>query len=340
MALVALLPWCFSAHSAEGDTLAVGTKARYKKYIPEINGTVRAKYEYQPEMNAGRFAVRNARFSLSGQVIPMVSYKAEIDLSDEGSIRMLDAYARIEPLPELKLTMGQMRVPFSIDAHRSPHQQYFANRSFIAKQVGNIRDVGLVAGYRIPSAPVVLEAGVFNGSGIVSQKEWHKSVNYSAKVQFPFLPGANVVLSSQTIKPEDVRIYMHDIGAYYEIAGFHIEGEYLFKHYADGAFANVHAVDAFVCYDLALLRVFRKISFLARYDMMTDQSDGYADKDTGRLTVDDSARQRATGGITLSLAAPFTVDLRLNYEKYFYGNGATVKSSEMDKIVLEVMVRF
>ena len=197
-----------------------------------------------------------------------------------------------------------------------------------------------MAGYRIPSAPVVLEAGVFNGSGIVSQKEWHKSVNYSAKVQFPFLPGANVVLSSQTIKPEDVRIYMHDIGAYYEIAGFHIEGEYLFKHYADGAFANVHAVDAFVCYDLALPRVFRKISFLARYDMMTDQSDGYADKDTGRLTVDDSARQRATGGITLSLAAPFTVDLRLNYEKYFYGNGATVKSSEMDKIVLEVMVRF
>ena len=31
---------------------------------------------------------------------------------------------------------------FTIDAHRSPHLQYFANRSFIAKQVGNVRDVG------------------------------------------------------------------------------------------------------------------------------------------------------------------------------------------------------
>lgn len=30
---------------------------------------------------------------------------------------------------------------FSIDAHRNPSAQYFANRSFIAKQVGDMRDV-------------------------------------------------------------------------------------------------------------------------------------------------------------------------------------------------------
>ncbi len=41
-----------------------------------------------------------------------------------------------------------MRVPFTIDAHRSPHLQYFANRSFIAKQVGNVRDVGAVIGWK------------------------------------------------------------------------------------------------------------------------------------------------------------------------------------------------
>ncbi len=41
------------------------------------------------------FEVRNARFSVSGNVHPLVAYKAEIDLSDEGSIKMLDAYARV-----------------------------------------------------------------------------------------------------------------------------------------------------------------------------------------------------------------------------------------------------
>lgn len=102
-----------------------------KDYLPEIHGTIRGKYEYQTETGESRFEVRNARFSVSGNVHPLVAYKAEIDLSDEGSIKMLDAYARVFPVKDLNFTIGQMRVPFTIDAHRSPHQQYFANRSFI-----------------------------------------------------------------------------------------------------------------------------------------------------------------------------------------------------------------
>ena len=105
----------------------------FKDYLPEIHGTIRGKYEYQTE-------VRNARFSVSGNVHPIVAYKAEIDLSDEGSIKMLDAYARVFPVKDLNFTIGQMRVPVTIDAHRSPHQQYFANRSDKAggSTLGNI----------------------------------------------------------------------------------------------------------------------------------------------------------------------------------------------------------
>ena len=57
-----------------------------------MHGTIRAKYEHQTTMGAGRFEVRNARISLTGNILPIVAYKAEIDLSDEGSIKMLDAY--------------------------------------------------------------------------------------------------------------------------------------------------------------------------------------------------------------------------------------------------------
>ena len=61
------------------------------------------------------------------------------------------------------VTLGQMRVPFTIDAHRSPHQQYFANRSFIAKQVGNVRDVGATGAFSLKEGlPLKLEGGLFN----------------------------------------------------------------------------------------------------------------------------------------------------------------------------------
>ncbi|MDE5881087.1 MAG: hypothetical protein K2H60_05100 [Muribaculaceae bacterium] len=62
-------------------------------YSPKIHGTIRAKYEYEPPIDKGRFEIRNARLSVEGKVIPIVRYKAEIDLSDEGKIKMLDVFA-------------------------------------------------------------------------------------------------------------------------------------------------------------------------------------------------------------------------------------------------------
>lgn len=315
------------------------------QFNPEIHGTIRGKYEYQTEEGEGRFQVRNARFSLTGKVIDAVSYKAEIDLSDEGSIKMLDAYTRISPWSTLDFTIGQMRVPFTIDAHRSPHQQYFANRSFIAKQVGNVRDVGATLGYTFNVGfPLILEAGVFNGSGLTDQKDfWTNNINYSAKAQLMFPRGFNLTLSVQKIKPENVGIMMYDAGAYYHGNGWHVEAEYLYKHYADDAYGAVHSFDGFVNYDIKVggkKPFIKKVSPLARYDYMSDHSDGTADAETGLLYTTDYRRSRVTGGVTLSLATPFVSDIRINYEKYFYREGAIAKPSERDKFVIEVMTRF
>ena len=128
--LIALLPLAAIAQTPsinEDGKKIEKEKMETKDYLPEVHGTIRAKYEYQTTMGAGRFEVRNARVSVTGNVLPSVAYKAEIDLSDEGQIKMLDAYARLFPTKGLTVTAGQMRVPFTIDAHRSPHQQYFPN---------------------------------------------------------------------------------------------------------------------------------------------------------------------------------------------------------------------
>ena len=325
--------------------LMAATSAAAQQFTPEIHGTIRGKYEYQTEEGEGRFEVRNARISVTGKLLEQVAYKAEIDLSDEGNIKMLDAYTRITPVERLNFTIGQFRVPFTIDAHRSPHQQYFANRSFIAKQVGNVRDVGATLGYTFkgPNA-IILEAGLFNGSGLTNQKNyWTKAVNFSAKAQF-FLPkGFNVTLSTQKIRPEGNTTMMYDLGTYYHANGWHVEAEYLYKHYSHDLFDDVHSFDAFINYDIKTRRkenLVKKVSPLVRYDFMSDHSDGLTTDDKGKLALTDYKRHRLTAGFTLSLAKPFVSDIRVNFEKYFYRDGATPKPSEKDKIVFEIMTRF
>lgn len=313
-------------------------------FTVRLHGTVRGKYEYQPDLGKSRFEVRNARFSVSGSVTPWVDYKAEIDLSDEGSIKMLDAYARLHMLRrKVRFTIGQMRVPFTIDAHRSPHEQYFANRSFIAKQAGNVRDVGATLGWTFgETVPVTLEGGLFNGSGLTDQKDyWTRTFNYSAKAQVKFADRVNLSLSIQKTHPDVVDIRMYDVGAYYENPLWHVEAEYLRKNYAEGAFTGVNVIDAFVCRNLPTprLRALKQISILARYDYMSDHSTGLANA-AGELVADDPERHRVTGGLTFSLGLPFQADIRVNYEAYFYRSTATPALSEQDKFVAEFMVRF
>ena len=334
----------FGSIAMNASAQSNGGKDEKVDLTPEIHGTVRGKYEYQTEEGEGRFEVRNARLSVTGNVAKAVEYKAEIDLSDEGQIKMLDAYTRLKPFDGFSFTIGQMRVPFTIDAHRSPHQQYFANRSFIAKQVGNVRDVGATVGYRMDLGfPVILEAGLFNGSGLTNQKNyWTKKVNFSAKAQMFFPQGFNLTLSTQKISPNGNGIMMYDAGAYWQKNGWHVEAEYLYKHYNNDAFKAVHSFDGFVNYDIAVAgkrNLIKKVSPLGRYDFMTDHSDGTLD-DEGKMKLTDYKRSRISGGVTLSLAKPFVSDIRINYEKYFYGKNALPKVSERDKIVFEVMTRF
>lgn len=64
---------------------------------PTIHGILRGKYEYQPDLDASRFEVRNARLSAEGSLPYRSSYKLEVDLCDESSIKMKDAWVRVNP---------------------------------------------------------------------------------------------------------------------------------------------------------------------------------------------------------------------------------------------------
>ena len=327
------------------------------RYAPQLHGILRGKYEYQPQLGASRFEVRNARIAVNGKLPLASEYKAEIDLCDESQIKMKDAWVRITPIKNLRLTVGQQRMPFSIDAHRNPSAQYFANRSFIAKQVGNMRDVGFQIGYDVVNKNarklLSLDAGIFNGSNLEGQKSaWFKSPAYSARIQYFPIKGLAIIPSAQhqKIAERKVSYTSVDFGSYWEYKSWHVEAEYLHKFYAHGAFDDCDAVDAMIIYKQKL--PYRKsfiesISYLGRYDFMGDHSsgkDGFTTNDddstSQTLKLTDAERQRMTLGLTLAVRNPyFPTHLRLNYEKYWYSHGGA-KESEQDKIVCELMVAF
>lgn len=320
---------------------------------PQVHGILRGKYEYEPALSSSRFEVRNARLSVDGNLPLRSSYKVEVDLCDESAIKMKDAWVRVSPLKNFRATVGQQRMPFSIDAHRNPSAQYFANRSFIAKQVGDMRDVGFQLGYDVVNGNndkvLSIDAGIFNGSNLDNQKTaWFKSPAYSARLQYLPVKGIAIVpsIQHQQIAERKASYTSLDMGAYYEKNGLHIEAEYLHKFYAHDAFSDCNAINAMAIYKQQLKSeksYIQTLSYLCRYDYMDDHSDGkkgFKD-DTNLLTLTDASRHRLTAGLTFSVRNPhFPTDIRLNYEKYWYGKKGVAKESEQDKLVAELMIRF
>lgn len=308
-------------------------------YFPKVEGTVRPKYEYRTNTDEHRIQIRNARFGVRGHISEITSYRAEIDLSDEGITRMKSVYIRLQPRDWYRLTVGQHKIPFSTDDLRSPHQRYFANRSFIGKQLtSGLRDVGAsLAFFNEEVLPFNFHLGIYNGTGPFDQKQWRRSneLAYASRLELNPTPNWSISAAFNTKKPVDIRLYMYNGGFYYDNYGFHFDAEYYYKTYEKNVHAPTHGFFSFIAYDIFFSNpgIVKKITPLIRYDMMTDNL-AFDDYNERR---EDVASSRITTGFTLSLDKPFVNDIRFNYEKYFYAEGLV---NVDDKLVVEFVVRF
>ena len=309
-------------------------------YIPTFTGTIRGRYEYLTNQNLGAFKVKTLRVGAEGYIAPIMSYRAVIDLSEWGHLSLIDAYIRANPLKGFNVSLGQLRAPFTLSAHRLICEQYFVNRNFVAKN-GGFRDIGLSAGYDIPKIPLTVQASVFNCSGIAERKEfWTKTYGFSTKLISAFHPNWYVTASTARHKRGDARVQMWDVGGYFDNGLWHIEAEYLRKNYVHHDFAPVNACDFFVYRNFPIeKKLIGGISGAVRYDYMSDHSSGI-ENEQGKLTIDDPARHRLTLGTTLSFKSKFQADIRLNYEKYFFKKGVVLTTKDDDRIVLEVIAHF
>ncbi len=322
--------------------VAADSVAAYKKYIPEIHATLRARYELATESGDARFQVRNARVNLNGYVTDFLSYFMRVDFCNRGKVTVMDAYATLRPSERLQVMMGQMRVPLSVDPSRAVNRYWVVNRPFLSKDLWSSRKVGLKGRYRfnLGKAPAYVEGGVFSSASTTTQDTWSKSYTFGVigvVTLGDFTPEAGF----QSNEVSNVRINNWDASLTWRNGLWEAEAEVLYKHYTHKAAAATKA------YNFMARRFFpikcrwaNRVSVDLRFDGMTDNCDGDKGED-GRLLVTRTARKRITVGSTLAyISLPVKAHLRLNYEQFFHSESHVWTPADGNKLSLELMVHF
>lgn len=335
--VLAAFPLCFASPAALADdvkTTSAPTEPKFS-YIPTFHGAIRPRWEIDTRTGDQRFQVRNARFSIEGKVMPQIGYFVQLDLCDQGKIKILDAYGKFDLVKGLTLQAGQFRMPFGVEPFRAPANYYFANRSFMAKQVMNYRAVGAKLSYTLPKTPLTIEAGAFNPANMADHNVWSKTVAWSAKALYNLPAGFSLSAGYASIKPGERRANLIDGFAGWENKNWLVCAEYMYEKYCNAKHKDAHSYLAFVDWHIPVKWwLFNRWSVQARYDGMTDH---YSLAQTGDDTFD-AARQRVTIGSTLTYTFKAVhADFRLNYEAYTQWKG---EGKSPDRFVAEIVVRF
>ncbi|MCX6333720.1 MAG: porin [Bacteroidia bacterium] len=301
------------------------------EYLPDLDGIIKTKVEFDLNNSLMRFEVRNARFGAKGKINNYMSYKVELDLSDEGKMKMLDAYVKFTPLQNLDIYLGQRKIPFSTDYMRNPAENIFANRSFLAKYINDgMRDIGFYVDYKInTSIPVDILLGAVNGTGNNNPK-WIEKPNLVSRLivgmEKGFRAAGNLYYGEAEYKD-----HLAMLGGELRFTNgkIFIESEYISRNWTDTLSARVHDDGMYIhsYYNFMLdKKMIKMISPTARFDMIGNSVLGN-DIDASRLTF----------GVNVGFEQkPFYSEIRLNYENY-------LKSSlpvHTDKLTLEFIARF
>jgi len=301
------------------------------QYLPKLDGSLKTKVEFDLEKQMMRFEVRNARFGVRSSVNKYIGYRAEVDLSDEGRIRMLDAFVKVTPVKNLDLYLGQRKVPFGTDYLRSPVENIFANRSFVAKYVNDgLRDIGFVVNYRFNfHVPVDAWVSAMNGTGN-NNPQWIDKPNYSARLTVEPLKNFRVAgnfYQGSTILENELTMFGGELR--YQNDNLLIETEYVHRHYTDTS-RNIKDQYGFYVHSyynfFTGAKMIQIISPTARWDFM-----GQETEPTELLA------ERITLGVNFGFEPkPFKAEIRLNYENYL----KELFPSHFDRFTIEFIAKF
>ena len=302
-----------------------------------VDGTLKNKFEYATGTDVSRFTVRNSRIGIKGNINTFSSYRAQVELSDEGKFKVLDLSGTISPVEGLSFTMGQTSIPLFNNYIVSPSEMMFANRAFLGKYFISTRDLGINAKYKfnLGTVPANLEFGLYNGNAI-NDPVWKKNMSMGGRVILGNMDGLRFSAKIYDYPNNDsTHFVFYGADLRYEINNFKVETE-IMKSDSRTELNN----DMLSYYFQSAYRVPVKSKFFdyflpaARWDAIDERFDekGF---DTNRLTV----------GLGLGFnEEKFSSIIRLDYEWYFINNSMSIfdKNDQMDsdKLTLELLFTF
>jgi hypothetical protein len=321
--LIVLLVLSASVSKAQIDSLS-----KLKKWIPNVNGVIRAKFEYNTSIGKGRFDVRNARFGMRNTIGKYFGYKFEIDFSDEGKIKMLDAYVSFIPVKNLSFTIGQMKATFSTEYMLSPADFEFSNRPFIDKRIcKDLRDIGFRVGYKYDGQlPFEIQGTIMNGNGF-NNPEWTSHFTYGGRATIGPFKGFNAQFNYHAGIINDFPTEMQDYGLRYEYKNFVVNTEYAQKTITDtvGSYTQ-NSLFVYTLYRFYFKKgMLRDMVPAVRYDFYSQNMK------SGVIEP-----HRITMGLTLGFDKINFANIRFNYEKYLYKTQVDLE----DKFTVEFIARF
>ena len=168
-----------AAIAAQADLAKVKSFAVNSGKKIQIAGYTQIRYQALEETGKiDGFDIRRARLDVKGNISPFWGYRVQFDLA--GSPKLIDAYAELKLNDQFNFTIGQAKIPLSLENLTSSNKLELIDRSqaveaLVArgKDVGgnqNGRDIGIQLGgtiLRIKDHPIIdYRIGIYNGNGI------------------------------------------------------------------------------------------------------------------------------------------------------------------------------
>lgn len=161
---------------------------------------------YQALEESGKvdgFDIRRARLDVKGNISPYWGYRVQFDLP--GTPKLIDAYVDLKLNDYFNFTIGQAKIPFSMENLASSTQLLLIDRSQVVEALAargrdvngnqNGRDIGIQLGgtlVKLKDRPVVdYRLGLFNGSGI-NTVDNNENKDYAARLILHPLAGLDI----------------------------------------------------------------------------------------------------------------------------------------------------
>jgi hypothetical protein len=317
------------------DAGAVATLAKHVKF----DGAIKTKAEMIVGDGSVRFNVRNSRLGARGDVGEYLSYRIQVELSNEGVFSPLDLYGTLKASPSISILFGQQSIPFENNYVVTPAEMMFANRAFVGKYfTPGTRDIGAAVHcrWKLGAIPLETQGGIFNG-GKINSPQWSGNPSFALRLIAGSMDGFRA--SAKVYKYTGVgrRLFFAGADVHYADRRWRIEAEAMNRESDSapslfGAYAQCAR-----SFDFTPLRMFKLLTPAVRLDAM-----GYNALKTG---LDAS---RITAGLNFSLAfLPYESTLRVDHEWYFLRRNAVFPDFDNrdahltdNKLTVELVVKF